>query len=167
MFIRQYAGLGEVARALQIDPAAVSRRVARLEAKGRITTRSGPNRMKLINLADFSRVTGIDVERLKLPSIIELIAARGGLGAGANLERRVAACRRYCELIASPDAEAKKIVEKIDGDLGCIDRDLVHAVLVRNRSMTEIAQCNAWRVASVLDRFCVALDVIACQLGFH
>lgn len=50
--------VSELARQRGVDKAAVSRRVKRFEAQGLISTRSGPQGSKLINLAEFDRASG-------------------------------------------------------------------------------------------------------------
>ena len=47
--------VSELARVRRVDKAAISRRVARLEAAGAVTTRPGPRGSKLINAAEFTR----------------------------------------------------------------------------------------------------------------
>ncbi len=50
--------ISTIARERGVDKAAVSRRVKRLEQQGLISTRRGPQGSKLVNLAEFDRVTG-------------------------------------------------------------------------------------------------------------
>jgi DNA-binding Lrp family transcriptional regulator len=161
---RQYAGINELARGLRIDPAAVSRRVSRLEASGEIQTRGGPRRAKLVDIADYCRVAGIKLESFDAPpTMIESMAMRRQLGDGADQDRRMAAARSYCLLAQSAleDSGAKKSVEKLDVALGSIDRDLLRAVIVENQSPTEISKLKAWPLSLLLARIRIALDLVA------
>ena len=53
-----WMALSEVAEAKGISRAAVSQRVSRLEEQGLISTRPGPGKTKLVNIAQFDRVVG-------------------------------------------------------------------------------------------------------------
>lgn len=57
--------ISEVARTKGVNKSVVSRKVAELEAEGLISTRSGPNRAKLINLPEFDRVAGAQTDLVK------------------------------------------------------------------------------------------------------
>jgi len=53
-----WLGISELARVKGVDKSWISRRVAALEELGKIETRDGPNRAKLVNLAQFDRAVG-------------------------------------------------------------------------------------------------------------
>jgi DNA-binding MarR family transcriptional regulator len=53
-----WLSISELARAKGVDKSWISRRVANLEAHGKIETRDGPNRGKLVNVAQFDRAVG-------------------------------------------------------------------------------------------------------------
>jgi hypothetical protein len=53
-----WVGISELARLKGVDKSWISRRVAALEERGKIETRDGPNRAKLVNLAQFDRAVG-------------------------------------------------------------------------------------------------------------
>ena len=50
----EWVSVSELARLRGVDKAAISRRVARLEAAGALTTRPGPKGSKLVNAAEFA-----------------------------------------------------------------------------------------------------------------
>lgn len=52
--------ISEIARQRGVDKAAVSRRVSRLEAEGRVATRPGPRGSKLVNIAGYDYAVGQD-----------------------------------------------------------------------------------------------------------
>jgi DNA-binding Lrp family transcriptional regulator len=163
---RQFAGVNELARALQIDKAAVSRRVARLETRGEIETRQGPYRSKLVDVAAFGRVSGIDSERLNaLPTMVDCMAARGQLGEGAESEQRLKAAAKFRDLLQSAtfDVEAQKCVEKVEVALGYIDRDLVRSVILENRSPSELSKLSGKSATHLLERIRAALDIVASE----
>ena len=53
-----WASISELARLRGVDKAAISRRVARLAAQGLLTTRTGKQGTKLVNIAEFDRAAG-------------------------------------------------------------------------------------------------------------
>jgi len=53
-----WVGISELARLKGVDKSWISRRVAALEELGKIETRDGPNRAKLVKLAQFDRAVG-------------------------------------------------------------------------------------------------------------
>lgn len=53
-----WLSISDVAREKNVDKAAISRKVAELEKAGRIEVRFGPNRTKLVNLAQFDAEVG-------------------------------------------------------------------------------------------------------------
>ena len=53
-----WLSISDLAREKNVDKAEISRRVAKLEADGRLQTRSGPNRTKLVCLQEYDRVAG-------------------------------------------------------------------------------------------------------------
>ncbi len=164
MLTRRWAGINELGRALKIDPAAVSRRVARLEARGEIETREGPRRAKLVDLAEYGRATGIDFESFcALPTMIEQLAHRGQLGDGVERDRRMATVKRYCDALlrSSHDVDAAKTIEKVDTALGYIDRDLVRAILIDNQSPSEISKLRGYPSGHLIARIRGALDLVA------
>ena len=61
----EWLTVSALARARGVDKAAISRRVARLEAAGALTTRAGERGTKLINVAEFERVAGETVDAVR------------------------------------------------------------------------------------------------------
>jgi hypothetical protein len=53
-----WLSISDIAREKNVDKAAISRKVAELENAGRIEVRHGPNRTKLVNLAQFDAEVG-------------------------------------------------------------------------------------------------------------
>jgi DNA-binding transcriptional ArsR family regulator len=60
-----WVSVSELARERGVDKAAVSRRVKRLEAQGLLATQNGPGGSKLINLAEFDKVTGETIDLVR------------------------------------------------------------------------------------------------------
>jgi hypothetical protein len=138
--------------------------MTRLEAQGKIEVHDGPRGSKLVDVAAYSRATGIDIGRLSaLPSMVQILARNGYLGDGPNLQRRMAAAELYFSLFQSSasDQATERLVEKLHAILGLVDRDLIQAGIIENRSVTELSKLADKPAAFFHDRIRVALDVIA------
>jgi hypothetical protein len=82
--------ISELARLRGVDKAAISRRVARLEAAGALTTRPGPHGTKLVNVAEFDRTVETTGDAVRAANGRMAGAARDGLAvasAGLVLSR--------------------------------------------------------------------------------
>ena len=73
--------VSELARVRGVDKAAISRRVARLEAAGALTTRPGPRGSKLVNAAEFARAVEDLTDTVREANGRRAAAARDGDGA--------------------------------------------------------------------------------------
>ena len=85
----EWLTVSALARARGVDKAAISRRVARLEAAGALTTRAGERGTKLINVAEFDRVAGETVDAVRSANGRRAGAARDGdvVASGGLLSR--------------------------------------------------------------------------------
>jgi hypothetical protein len=81
----EWLTVSALARARGVDKAAISRRVARLEAAGALTTRAGERGTKLVNRAEFDRVAVETVDAVNAANGLKAQAARDGeVGASAG-----------------------------------------------------------------------------------
>jgi len=71
-----WLGISELARLKGVDKSWISRRVAALEELGKIEPRDGPNRAKLINLAQFDRAVGETTDLAKEQAAVTARANR-------------------------------------------------------------------------------------------
>lgn len=85
----EWLTVSALARRRGVDKAAISRRVARLEAAGALTTRAGERGTKLINVAEFDRVAGETVDAVREANGRRPGAARDGevVASGGLLSR--------------------------------------------------------------------------------
>ncbi|MBB6308921.1 DUF1441 family protein [Xanthobacter tagetidis] len=72
-----WVAVSELARQKSIDKAAMSRRIARFEAEGLLSTRPGPRGAKLINVAAYERVAGEHLDATKELAAHTAAANRG------------------------------------------------------------------------------------------
>ncbi len=79
-FSDDWVTISALARARGIDKSAISRRVARLEVAGALTTRAGERGTKLVNVAEFDRVAGETVDAVRAENGRMAGSARDGDG---------------------------------------------------------------------------------------
>ena len=90
----EWLTVSALARARGVDKAAISRRVARLEAAGALTTRAGERGTKLINVAEFNLAVEMTKDAIREANGR---AARGNSvlpGEGCRPKRTAGAARR-------------------------------------------------------------------------
>jgi hypothetical protein len=111
-----FATISELGRLRGVDKAAISRRVARLEAQGLLQSQRGARGTKLVNIAEFDRVAGATTDAVRELNGRSATVAPGSLAADPILSREQA--RR-----ASYDADMKKLdLEERLGQLVSVDR---------------------------------------------
>lgn len=75
--------ISDLARQKGIDKGAISRRIARFEADGLLTTRPAPRGAKLVNVAEYERVAGQHLDAVK-EQAAQTVAANVGANTGTS-----------------------------------------------------------------------------------
>ena len=132
-----WVSVSELARLRGVDKAAISRRVARLEELGALSTRPGPRGSKLVNLTEFE----------------EAIAKHGDAvneanGRRAMVARDDAGHSRDSPILAQEQARRTRIA----ADLGQLQLDTLKGELVRIADFSAGVTVQAETLARVVDQ---------------
>jgi len=143
--------VSELARVRGVDKAAISRRVARLEAAGALATRPGPRGTKLINADEFARAAAEMTDVVREANGRRAAEARdgdgGGLAVTAILSRQQARRVAY-------DADIKKL-----------QRDRLLGELARVSDFAAGAAAHGETFARIIDRLPDRTDDLAAVVA--
>jgi hypothetical protein len=129
--------VSELARVRGVDKAAISRRVARLEAAAALTTRPGPRGSKMINADEFARAVENSTDTVR--------EANG---------RRSAAGRDLAGAAPGDPSLAREQARRtrIAADTGQLQLDVLKGELVRISDFSERVTVQGETLARVIDR---------------
>jgi DNA-binding MarR family transcriptional regulator len=120
-----FATISQLGRLRGVDKAAISRRVARLEAQGLLKSQRGARGTKIVNIAEFDRAAGEATDAIRELNGRGAGATQSGLarGDGTAIEPADPILSREQARRASYDADMKKLdLEERLGQLVSVDR---------------------------------------------
>jgi hypothetical protein len=149
--------ISDLARCEGVTKTAISRRVGRLVANGKLETRTGANRAKEVNLDQYEKITGKRFDPALMPlDEISRLAVRGEISA-----LQLMAARRYRLIYRARDSQ---LLCKVTSLLNVNDVDLCHRLLLRDQSLNEIARKLHYVRQSLLHRLWTCLDALMREL---